>query len=103
VKGAAPTHPELLDWLAAEFLQRGGSTKHLHRLIVLSSTYRQSATVNASSAGIDPDNQYLCRWQPRRLEAEAIRDAMLAVSAELDRAIGGPSAPADDKTMRRSL
>jgi hypothetical protein len=102
VKGARPTHPELLDWLAAELL-RTGSTKHVHRLIVLSSTYRQASTANAMNVKIDPDNHYLWRWSPRRLEAEAIRDAYLAVSGELDRHVGGPSLPANDKSRRRSL
>jgi hypothetical protein len=101
VKGAPPTHPELLDWLASELL-RTGSTKHLHRLIALSATYRQSANAGAIPKA-DPDNHYLWRWPPRRLEAEAIRDSLLAVAGELDRAIGGPSAPADDKSPRRSL
>jgi hypothetical protein len=102
VKGARPTHPELLDWLASELL-RTGSTKHLHRLIVLSNTYAQASTGNAPNAKTDPDNHYLWRWQPRRLEAEAIRDAYLAVAGELDRRVGGPSVPANDKSLRRGL
>jgi mono/diheme cytochrome c family protein len=101
-KGAPPTHPELLDWLAAEFLRSGGSTKHIHRLIVTSNTYRQSAQGAAGNTKIDPDNTYWWRWQPRRLEAEAIRDGMLAVSGELDRKRGGASDPADGKSRRRS-
>jgi hypothetical protein len=103
VKGAAPSHPELLDWLASEFLRSGGSTKRLHRLIVLSSVYRQSSMVSPAARSIDPENRYLRSWQPRRLEAEAIRDAWLAVSGELDRAVGGPSNPTDDTSLRRSL
>jgi hypothetical protein len=103
VKGAPPTHPTLLDWLAAEFLRSGGSTKHLHRLIVRSSTYRQSAVATAAARQADPENRYLTRWQPRRLEAEAIRDALLAVSGELDATVGGPSAGADENNLRRSL
>ncbi len=101
VKGAKPTHPELLDWLAAELL-RTGSTKHIHRLILSSSTYQQSCGSVPSNVKRDPDNRYLWRWQPRRLEAEALRDSWLAVAGDLDRAIGGPSS-ADDKTTRRSL
>jgi hypothetical protein len=103
VKGAAPTHPELLDWLACEFQRSGGSLKHLHRLIVLSSTYQQSARASAALQTADPDNRYYSRWQPRRLEAEAIRDIMLAVSNELDRTVGGPSVSADDTSQRRSM
>jgi hypothetical protein len=101
VKGAPPTHPELLDWLASELL-RTGSTKHIHRLIVRSSVYRQAATGDGANAKRDPDNQYYWRWSPRRLEAEAIRDSFLAVSGELDRTIGGPSS-GDDKSLRRGL
>ena len=101
VRGARPTHPHLLDFLASELL-RTGSTKHIHRLIVTSNTYRQAATNNAANAKRDADNRFLWCWQPRRLEAEAIRDAFLAVSGELDRQVGGPSA-ADDKNVRRSL
>jgi cytochrome c553 len=103
VKGAPPTHPELLDWLAGELLRGGGSAKHLHRLIVCSRTYRQSSAPHAGNGRIDPDNKLLWRWPTRRLEAEAVRDAMLAVSGELDRRVGGPSAAPDGKSVRRTL
>jgi hypothetical protein len=103
VKGARPTHPELLDWLAGELLRGGGSAKHLHRLIVCSRTYRQSSAPHAGNGRLDPDNKLLWHWPPRRLEAEAVRDAMLAVSGELDRRIGGASAANDGKSARRTL
>jgi hypothetical protein len=90
VRGARPSHPELLDWLASELIRSKWSTKHLHRLIVHSATYRQASRPHAGNARIDPQNVYLWRWQPRRLEAEAIRDAMLSVSGELLPTIGGP-------------
>jgi hypothetical protein len=101
VKGAKPSHPELLDWLASELL-RTGSTKHIHRLILLSNTYQQASTGALENAKRDPDNHYLWRWQSRRLEAEAIRDSWLAVSGELDRTVGGAS-DADGTSARRSL
>ena len=82
-RGGDPSHPELLDWLAAELIATG-STKHIHRLIVCSAAYRQASASLAGNAGIDPENVYLWRWSPRRLEAEAIRDSLLAVSGELD-------------------
>ena len=96
--GALPTHPQLLDWLAAEFVapQTGASAqpwsaKHLHRLIVTSSTYRQASHTAESSAGAsDPDNLYLARFPSRRLEAEVVRDCVLAAAGELDRTFGGP-------------
>lgn len=94
VNGSRPTHPELLDWLAAKFVASGWSVKALHRLIVTSATYRQSANPAATGAPaltVDADNQYLWRYQPRRLEAEAVRDAMLAVSGQLNLQPGGPS------------
>jgi hypothetical protein len=75
----------------------------LHRLIVCSSTYRQSSASNEANAKVDPDNTGWWHWQPRRLEAEAIRDSMLAVSGELQRQVGGPSEPPDGKSLRRSL
>ncbi len=107
--GKAPTHPELLDWLAVEFMESGWSQKHLHRLIVTSRTYRQSsATVGeayAHNRGIDPDNRYYWRFAARRLEAEAIRDSLLAVANQLDATVGGKELEVDldGKTARRSL
>ncbi|PHY02068.1 MAG: hypothetical protein CK530_08185 [Planctomycetaceae bacterium] len=90
VSGAAPSHPELLDWLAVTFMESGWSVKALHRLIVQSATYRQSSEFRAEAAAIDADNQFLWRYSPRRLEAEAVRDAMLVASGELNPIIGGP-------------
>jgi Protein of unknown function (DUF1553)/Protein of unknown function (DUF1549)/Planctomycete cytochrome C/Concanavalin A-like lectin/glucanases superfamily len=89
--GALPTHPELLDWLASSFIESGWSIKALHRLIVNSATYKQSSQFNANAAAIDADNQYLWRYAPRRLEAEAVRDAMLVASGQLNAQAGGPS------------
>jgi hypothetical protein len=104
-KGAPPTHPELLDWLASELLEHGWSTKRLHRWIVTSATYRQSAKALEKNASIDPENLYLWHWESRRLESEAIRDSALAASGELDRKVGGACVPAGDadKSLRRSL
>ncbi len=82
--GAKPTHPELLDWLAGEFIRSGWSVKHLHRLIVLSETYRQSSASNSRAAESDADARFLWRFPSRRLEAEAVRDSMLAVSGQLN-------------------
>jgi hypothetical protein len=93
LRGARPTHPELLDWLAVEFMEGGWSTKRLHRLILLSSTWRQASRPDGSNERIDPRNRLYWRWSPRRLEAEAIRDSVLAVSGELDRTMGGASIP----------
>jgi hypothetical protein len=103
LKGAAPSHPELLDWLAAEFTSSGGSTKHLHRLIVRSEAYRLDSAPEASSAAVDPDNAYLWRWKPRRLEAEAIRDALLAASGDLDRRMAGPGDRDEASSLRRGV
>jgi mono/diheme cytochrome c family protein len=88
--GAAPTHPDLLDWLAAEFRDGGGSLKSLHRLIVTSAAYRQASTAREDCASIDSDNQYLWRQNRRKLEAEGIRDAVLAAAGTLDLTMGGP-------------
>ncbi|MHC4879613.1 MAG: DUF1553 domain-containing protein [Planctomycetota bacterium] len=88
--GQLPTHPELLDWLAAEFRDNGQSFKKLHRLIVTSATYRQSSAQNDAAAKIDGSNQYLSRMERRRLSAEEIRDSILAVSSKLDLTMGGP-------------
>jgi hypothetical protein len=89
--GDRPSHPELLDWLAAELVRSGWSLKHLHRLILLSATYRQSSRPDPQSAAADADDRLLGRFAPRRLEAEAVRDAMLAVSGRLNPRMGGPS------------
>jgi hypothetical protein len=87
--GQRPSHPELLDWLARRLVADGWSLKSLHRLIVNSSTYQQSSTPSAESLAGDPDNQLFGRANVRRLEAEAVRDAMLAVSGQLDPMLGG--------------
>jgi hypothetical protein len=97
-----PSHPDLLDWLAAKFVEDGWSPKKLHRRIVLSATYRQSGVVPRERLARDPENRWLGRFAPRRLEAEAIRDAMLAAAGRLDPAAGGP-ATHDLSTTRRSL
>jgi hypothetical protein len=90
LNGARPSHPELLDWLAAEFIASGWSVKHLHRLIVTSATYRQSGAPRKDALALDAGGRLLWRFPPRRLEAEAIRDAILAVSGKLDLRMGGP-------------
>jgi hypothetical protein len=91
--GARPTHPELLDWLASEFVEGkpAWSIKRMHKLIMLSSTYQQASYFNEQVAAIDSENTLFWRFKPRRLEGEIIRDAMLAVSGELNRKTGGPS------------
>jgi hypothetical protein len=90
VMGQSPSHPELLDWLAAELVAGGWRLKPLHRLIVLSSTYRQAAATDSSVARADPDGRLLGRWRPRRLEAEALRDSILTVSGGLNTQMNGP-------------
>ncbi len=88
--GAIPSHPELLDFLAATLRDNGQSQKALHRMIVCSAVYRQAATDNPAFAAIDADNRYLWRQNRRRLDAEAVRDSVLACSGTLDRRMGGP-------------
>jgi len=88
--GSKPSHPELLDWLAADFRDSGQSLKSLHRKIVTSSVFRQSSAGNPQYAAIDGSNQFLWRMNRRRLEAEAIRDSVLAVAGQLDTTPGGP-------------
>ncbi|MFU7558959.1 PSD1 and planctomycete cytochrome C domain-containing protein [Roseiconus sp. JC912] len=87
--GALPSHPELLDRLALELIDSDWSVKHMHRLIVLSSTYRQSGSSNAKATAVDADVRLLWRYPSRRLEGEAIRDSMLAVSGQLNLSMGG--------------
>ncbi|HSI12492.1 MAG TPA: DUF1553 domain-containing protein [Chthoniobacter sp.] len=121
--GGLPSHPELLDWLAAEFRDSGGSFKQLHRLIVTSAAYRQASAPNGEAEKIDADNVLLWRQNRRKLEAEAVRDSVLAVSGRLDLKMGGPGwqdfviehpehsphyeyglgNPEDNKTWRRSV
>jgi hypothetical protein len=91
--GATPTHPELLEYLADQLIRHGWSAKALHRLIVNSSTYRQSSTPRADAEESDPQNTLLWRYPLRRLDAEALRDAMLAVSGELDATMYGSYTP----------
>jgi mono/diheme cytochrome c family protein len=101
--GQRPTHPELLDWLAREFIDGGWRFKRLHRLIVTSATYRQSALrpMPQRAASEDPNNRLLWRMNVRRLDAEQIRDATLAASGQLDLSVGGASVNAS--TPRRSI
>jgi hypothetical protein len=89
--GGRPSHPELLEWLAAELAENGWRLKHLHRLIVTSATYRQGASWHESAARVDAGNRLLWRKSPRRLEAETVRDATLFVAGRLNTRIEGPS------------
>ncbi|HWY85103.1 MAG TPA: DUF1549 and DUF1553 domain-containing protein, partial [Gemmataceae bacterium] len=91
VMGQPPTHPELLDWLAATFIEEGWSIKKLHRLILASNTYRMDKRWQADHGTKDPDNQLLWRFPYERLQVEAIRDSMLAVSGQLNPKMYGPS------------
>lgn len=102
---AAPTNPELLDWLAGRFSAEGWSIKKLQRTIVLSHTYAQSSASAAGAVTIDPENKYLWRANPHRLDFEEIYDSLLAMAGTLDRTIGGKSiaASSDDFGQRRSL
>ncbi|MGE0133082.1 MAG: DUF1553 domain-containing protein [Blastocatellales bacterium] len=88
--GDHPSHPELLDWLATEFIKRGWSWKAMHRMILLSNAYRQSSQFNEQSAAKDHENRLLWRMNPRRLEAEPLRDSILAVSGKLNPEMFGP-------------
>ena len=89
--GGKPTHPELLDWLAAELIGRQFSLKEMHRLLVTSTTYRQQSLSRRDALAVDADNRLLWRMSPRRLDSESLRDGMLAASGELNSRIGGPS------------
>ena len=100
-RGTPPTHPELLDYLAETFLEDGWSIKKLHRRIMLSAVYQQAAVENAAARLKDPDNRLLWRMPRRRLEMEAMRDAMLAVSGELSLTMGGK--PYENESSRRTV
>jgi len=90
LKGERPSHPELLDWLASEFVARGWSVKEMHKFLLLSSVYQQSSRASEEALERDPENRLYSRWQRKRLEGEVIRDSLLAISRELNRQIGGP-------------
>ena len=90
-KGQKPSHPELLDWLAAEFMESGWSVKHMHRLMLSTQAYKRSSDDIAANVQKDGENRYLWRMPRKRLEAEAIRDQILAVAGTLDRSTGGPA------------
>ena len=91
LQGAAPSHPELLDWLAVEFMENGWSLRHLHRTIVASETYRQSSVNRPDLREKDPNNVWLARQQRLRLDAEVVRDVALTASGLISRKVGGPS------------
>lgn len=101
INGDVPSHPELLDYLANELIKAGWQLKPIHRMILLSSTYRQSSEPNAEYYDVDPNNRRLWRFSRRRLAADEIRDAMLAVSGTLNVKAGGPSviAPVDQELI----
>ncbi len=107
-RGAAPTHPELLDWLAVEFMESGWSMKHIHRLMVLSRTYRlSSSNADAPKASLtkDAENKYYWRMNPVRMEAQSVRDSLLKLAGQLDLTMGGPTIDPkkEDTVFRRSL
>jgi hypothetical protein len=106
-KSATPVHPELLDWLASELVESGWDMKHLHRLIVTSAAYRMSSSVlgGEASAAKDPDNLRWWRRAPIRIESQAVRDSILALTGELDLTMGGPPVAAAQQadSKRRSL
>ena len=103
VIGEKPTHPELLDWLAATFVENGWSLKKLHRMILLSSTWQMSSHYNADSFAKDGENRLVWRMNPRKLEVESWRDSLLAVADELDPTIGGVPNNAMLESKRRTL
>lgn len=101
-RGEPPTHPELLDWLAAELIRNGWKLKPMHKLIMSSATYMQSTAHDPAKAAKDPDNRLLWRRPMRRLEGEIIRDAMLALSGQMDTRMFGPGT-LDPNSRRRSI
>jgi hypothetical protein len=102
-KGQPPTHPELLDWLAVEFMNGQWSMKHLHRLIVTSASYRMASASAAAEENrkIDPENRWYWRMNSVRMEAQVIRDSLLNLAGDLDLTTGGPSIPVNDADSRR--
>ncbi len=102
ISGERPSHPELLEWLASDFVSHGWTLKRVHRLIMNSHVYMQSADFDDERALTDRENVNLWRWTPRRLEAEAIRDSLLSVSGQLDKTMYGPGS-LDQNMNRRSV
>ena len=104
-RGDAPTHPELLDFLARQFVADGWSLKKLHRLLMLSRTYQQASTDNPSFRNVDPENRLLWRMNRQRIDFESFRDTVLAVSGQLDLTVGGPPVPlfAQPSMRRRTV
>ena len=100
-QGDRPTHPELLEWLSTQLVSGGWKLKPLHKQIMLSSAYQQSNEVSADNLQLDPANRFLWHFQPRRLDAELIRDSLLAIGGNLDASMFGPSIL--DNTPRRSV
>jgi hypothetical protein len=101
-QGEAPTHPELLDYLASELIKGGWKLKPIHKLIMTSAVYTQSGAPSEAAMKVDPHNRLWWRVTPRRLEAEAVRDAVLAVGGSLDRTMYGPGT-LDESSPRRSV
>ncbi len=101
--GEKPSHPELLDYLAARFVESGWSVKAIHREIVLSATYQQGTVDNAAFAVKDPDNRLLWKANRKRLNAEALRDSLLFAAGTLDESPAGRATPIDDKNYKRTL
>jgi hypothetical protein len=102
MRGEPPSHPELLDYLAGELIRNNWQLKPIHKLILNSAVYRQSSEYDTAKSKLDPDNRLLSRFPIRRLEAEAIRDSILAVSGQLDRTMYGPGTLNED-SKRRSI
>ena len=101
--GEEPTHPMLLDWLAAAFVENGWSIKSLHRLIMNSATYQMASLYDEGNFNADGDNRLLWRMNPRRMDAETWRDSLLAVTGELDRTLGGPPIEDITNSNRRTM
>jgi hypothetical protein len=105
LRGESPTHPELLDYLASQFMTRGWSIKTLHRTIMLSQTYQQQSLSHAEGESKDPENRWLWRMNRRRLDWESLRDSLLVVSGQIDFTMEGPSVPllSEPFSTRRSI
>jgi hypothetical protein len=101
--GESPTHPELLDWLAATFVESGWSVKQLHRTILMSATWRQSSHIQTEAFERDGDNRLLWRMNPRRKDVESWRDSILSITGELDESLGGPPVENILNSSRRTI